>query len=119
MYKQWQYKMEITVNDFLRINKGFGGDLVKKGSLEYAIDKLKDNKLGLYTKLAYLFRAILVDHPFSDGNKRTAMFFAFFFLDEYGKVIDRNILAHQIQSIAKNNITDIRKIKRRLMTAIQ
>lgn len=111
--------MEITINDFLRINKGFGGNLIKKSSLEYAVDKLKDRKLGLYTRMAYLFRAILVDHPFSDGNKRTAMFFAFFFADEHGKIVDRDILAHQIMSIAKNNIIDIRKIKRRLTTAIK
>lgn len=111
--------MEINIEDLLRINKGFGGNLVKRGSLEYALDKLKDKKLGLYTKLAYLLRAILVDHPFSDGNKRTAMFFAFFFSDEQGKKIERDILAHQIMAIAKDNISDIRKIKRRLMTAIQ
>lgn len=111
--------MEVTIEDLLRINKGFGGNLIKKSSLEYAVDKLTDEKLGLYAKLAYLFRAILVDHPFSDGNKRTAMFFAFFFADEHGKAIDREILAHQILSIAKNNITDIRKIKRRLATALR
>jgi len=32
--------------------------------------------------LAYLLRAILVDHPFSDGNKRTAMFLTFAFAKE-------------------------------------
>ena len=111
--------MEIDINDLVRINKGFGGNLVRTSSLEYAIDKLKDKKLGLYTKLAYLFRAILVDHPFSDGNKRTLMFFAFFFADEKKKRINRDLLAHQILSIAKNNITNIRSIKRRLQTVIR
>ena len=111
--------MKIKIEDLLRINKGFGGNIIRTSSLEYAMDKLKENKIGLYKKLAYLFRSILVDHPFSDGNKRTAMFFAFFFADEKGKSIDGDILAHQILSIAKNNIADIRKIKRRLMTAIK
>lgn len=112
-------KMEIGIDDFLRINKGFGGNLVRKSSLEYALDKLRSKRLGLYTKLAYLFRAILVDHPFSDGNKRTAMFFAFFFTDECKKRVDKDILTHQIVSIAKKNIVDIRKIRRRLETAIK
>ena len=112
-------QMKTKIEDLLRINKGFGGNIVRTSSLEYAIDKLKEKKTGIYTKLAYLFRAILVDHPFSDGNKRTAMFFAFFFADEKKKTVERDILDHQILSIAKNNITDIRKIKRRLMTAIK
>ena len=111
--------MEIDILDLIRINKGFGGNLVRTSSLEYAMDRLKDKKLGLYTKLAYLFRAIVVDHPFSDGNKRTAMFFAFFFADEKRKIVDKDLLLHQILSISKNNIIDIRKIKRRLMTAIR
>lgn len=111
--------MELDIKDILRINKGFGGNVVRTSSLEYAMVKIKDRKLGLYTKLAYLFRAILVDHPFSDGSKRTAMFFAFFFADEKGKIVNREILSHQIISIAKNNIIDIRKIKRRIMTAIR
>ena len=33
--------------------------------------KIEDSKIGPYKQLAYLLRAILVDHPFSDGNKRT------------------------------------------------
>lgn len=110
--------MELDIKDILRINKGFGGNVVRISSLEYAMEKIKDRKLRLYTKLAYLFRAILVDRPFSDGNKRTTMFFAFFFADEKGKIVNREILSHQIMSIAKNNITNIRKIKRRIMTAI-
>ena len=110
--------MKVDIKDFLRINKGFGGNIVGTGSLEYAIKKLEDKKLGLYTKLAYLFRAMLVDHPFTDGNKRTAMFFAFMFADENNKKIDRDLLIHQIISIAKKNIIDIRKIKRRLTTTI-
>ena len=107
------------MQDILRINKGFGGNIVRTSSLEYAIAKLREKKLGIYTKLAYLFRAILIDHPFSDGNKRTAMFFAFFFADKNKKAIDRDLLLHHILSIAKKNILDIRNIKRRLITAIK
>ena len=112
-------KMEIDIEDLLRINKGFGGNVIRTASLEYAIEKLKNKRIGFYAKLAYLFRAILIDHPFSDGNKRTAMFFAFFFADKSKKAIDRDLLLHHILSIAKKNISDIRNIKRRLITAIK
>ena len=111
--------MKISKEDLLRINKGFGGSLRSSSSLDYAFEKLEDKKLGIYKKLAYLLRAILVDHPFSDGNKRTASFIAFIFADENKKQVNRDILLHQIISIAKKNIQDIRNIEQRIKTAIK
>ena len=111
--------MKISKKDLLRINKGFGGSLRSSSSLDYAFEKLEDKKLGIYKKLAYLWRAILVDHPFSDGNKRTASFVAFIFADENKKQVNRDILLHQIISIAKKNIQDIRNIEQRIKTAIK
>ena len=77
--------MNISKKDLLRINHGFGGNLRSDSSLDFAFERLEDKKLGDYKKLAYLMRAILVDHPFSDGNKRTAMFLAFAFAKEKKK----------------------------------
>jgi len=111
--------MKISKEDLIRINRGFGGGLKSDSSLDFAIEKQEDKKLGDYKKLAYLIRAILVDHPFTDGNKRTAMFIAFSFASEYHKQIDRDILAHQIQSIAEKNIISIRAIEERLKNAIK
>ena len=75
-------------------------------------------KFGYYKKLAYLWRAILVDHPFSDGNKRTATFFALSFAEENKKQVNRELLLHHALSIAKKNITNIRQIEYRLKNAI-
>jgi len=111
--------MKISKEDLLRINKGFGGNLRSSSSLDFAIEKQEDKKLGDYKKLAYLFRAILVDHPFVDANKRTASFLAFQFADEKRKQIDRDLLVHHITSIAKQNITNIRNIEWRLKNAIR
>ena len=110
--------MKIGKEDLLRINHGFGGNLRSSSSLDYALEKLEDKKLGIYKKLAYLLRAIIVDHPFSDGNKRTAMFISHAFAKEYGKQINRDLLLYHIVSIAKHNIHDIRKIEWRLKNAI-
>jgi len=111
--------MKISKEDLLRINKGFGGNLRSGSSLEFALEQQKDKRLGEYKKLACLFRAILVDHPFVDGNKRTASFLAFQFADENKKQVDRELLVHHITSIAKQNIINIRNIEWRLKNAIK
>lgn len=109
----------ISKEDLLRINKGFGGDLRSDSSIDFAFDRIKDRKLGEYKKLAYLMRAILVDHPFSDGNKRTATFICFAFAEKCNKQVDRELLLHHIVSIAKKNIHEIRNIEWRLKNAIK
>lgn len=111
--------MDIGKKELLRINQGFGGNLRSDSSLDFALDRLKNKKLGLYRKLSYLWRAILVDHPFSDGNKRTAIYAALFFVTKYDKKVDRSLLLHHAVSIAKQSIHDLRKIERRLKNAIK
>ena len=111
--------MNIGKEDLLRINHGFGGDLRDDSSLDFALDIQENKKFGSYRKLAYLIRAILVDHPFSDANKRTATFVCFSFADEEKKEVDTDLLIHHIISIAKQNIIEIRNIERRMKNAIK
>jgi len=111
--------MEISKEDLLRINKGFGGGLRSDSSIDFALQQQKNKKLGSYKKLAYLWRAILVDPPFTDGNKRTAMYFALKFADENKKHVNRDLFLHHIVSIAKDNITQVKNIDYRLKNAIR
>jgi len=111
--------MNIRKEDIIRIARGFGGNLRNSASLEFALDRQQDRKLGEYKKLAYLLRAILVDHPFSDGNKKTAMFVAFAFAEENNKKVDNELLKHHILSIASKNLTEIRAIEERMKNAIK
>ena len=111
--------MKISKKELIRINQGFGGNLRNDSSLDYAIEVQSNNKLGIYKKLAYLLRAILVDHPFSDGNKITAMYICLKFKEENKKQIDRDLLVEQIISIAKNNINEVRNIEWRIKNAIR
>lgn len=111
--------MKISKEDLLRINKGFGGSLRSDSSLDFAFGKFKSKKLGKYKKLAHLLKAILVDHPFSDGNKRTAMFVVFAFAKLYNKQIERELLLHHIVSIAKKNVHNIKNIENRLKICIR
>lgn len=111
--------MDISKEDLLRINYGFGGNLRSSSSLDFAFNRIENKKLGIYKRLAYLWGAILVDHPFSDGNKRTAAFVAFAFAEESHKKIDRDLLIHHIVSIAKKNIHKLKNIEWRLKNAIK
>ncbi len=111
--------MNISKENIVRIAKGFGGNLRNSTSLEFALDKQNDKKLGEYKKLAYLLRAILIDHPFIDGNKKTAMFVAFAFVEEHNKKVDDELLKHHILSIARKNLTRIRAIEERMRNAIK
>jgi len=111
--------MEISKEDLVRVNQGFGGNLRNDSSLDFAISVQDNKKFGVYKKLAHLLRAVLVDHPFSDGNKRTAMFIALNFAEQNNKQVDRDLLLEQIVSIAKNNITEIRNIENRIKNCIR
>lgn len=111
--------MEIRKEDIIRVAKGFGGNLRNSASLDFALDKQKHQKIGDYKKLAYLLRALLVDHPFSDGNKKTAMYVAFSFAEEYRKTVDDELLKHHLLSIASKNITNVRAIEERIKNAIK
>lgn len=111
--------MIISKDDLIRINKGFGGSLRHVSSLDFALEQEKNRKLGIYKKLAYLWRALLVDRPFTDGNKRTAMFVALAFAEEHHKTASRDLLLHHALSIASKNITNIRQIEWRLKNALR
>jgi len=111
--------MKVSKEEIVRINDGFGGVLRNASSIDYALQMQENKKIGIYKKLAYLWRAILVDHPFTDGNKRTASVVALMFADEYKKQADRDLIIHHIISIAKQNITEIRNIEWRLKNAIR
>ena len=111
--------MNISKETIVRIAKGFGGNLRSPSSLDFVLEKQNDRKIGEYKKLAFLLRAILVDHPFSDGNKKTAAFVALAFAEQNNKVVDEELLKHHILSIASKNIIDIRAIEERMKNAIR
>jgi prophage maintenance system killer protein len=111
--------MKISKKDLLRVNHGFGGNLRSGSSLDYAFNRFESKRFGFFKKLAYLWRAILVDHPFSDGNKRTAVFVAYALAGKQKKRVNGELLSHHAVSIANQNVQDIRKIERRLKNAIR
>ena len=62
----------ITEKDLISINNIFSnGNVVNKNSLKYAINIVKRTN-NRVKQLAHLVRAILIDHIFEGGNKRTS-----------------------------------------------
>lgn len=110
--------MEISKEDIIRIGKGFGGELRNDASIDFSLGKQKNQKLGEYKKLAYLIRAIVIDHPFTDGNKKTAAYIVFIFAEQFNKKVDLEPIKEQIISIASKNINNIRAIEERLKNVI-
>ena len=110
--------MEISKEDIIRIGKGFGGELRNDASIDFALEKQTNAKLGEYKKLAYLIRALVIDHPFTDGNKKTAAYVVFAFAEQFNKQVDRELIKEQMISIASKNINNIRTIEERLRNVI-
>ena len=80
------------------------GEFINESSLDFNLEILKAKKNWLY-ELSYLCRSLLVDHVFRDGNKRTCLLVAIYYLEINGKDYNRERLLMTIKRIAKNNIT--------------
>lgn len=104
----------IIVKEHIRaINGRYGGSLRNDAEIETALEMGKGK--SVYRKIAYLLRAILVGHPFTDGNKRTALMVAMAVLERSGISIgkeNRENMVSEITNIAMHNMTDINRIER-------
>lgn len=95
------------------INEQCGGYLRSDAEIETALQLGKGK--SVYRKIAYLLRAILVGHPFTDGNKRTALIVALTISEKSGIELDdkkKENIVSEITKIAMENITDINRIER-------
>jgi prophage maintenance system killer protein len=101
------------------INEKYGGSLRTDAEIETALDLGKGK--CVYRKIAYLWRAILVGHPFTDGNKRTALIAALAILEKCRIGLDeegKERMVAEITKIAKENLTDVNKIERLVRYAV-
>ena len=108
-------KFGFKVADVKKINTSLGGTLRDLASVEFAISAGKDKPS--IRKIALLWRAILIDHPFDDANKRTVEIIT----RKYARVkkydFVTKVLVKEILDVSKNNITDLKKIERRIKYA--
>lgn len=109
----------LTSKDLIAINRQFhSGKLVNESSLDYAVELTARSKNWLRTA-AYLVRAILIDHAFEDGNKRTAAAVIMFYLEANGLQYDAGKITKAVISILKKNTTNLSVIERVIKNAIE
>ena len=107
----------ITKEDIINLNKEFDkGKLVNESSLDFAFSNFKHTK-DWTKQLAYLVRAILIDHVFEEGNKRTSSALIIILLEIQKIDYDPISVDEIIIEILKKNITDINKIRRMIKNA--
>ena len=110
--------MLLSKKAIITINKDLGekGIIVNEASLGYAIDMAKKSRNWLKS-LSTLVRAILIDHVFEDGNKRTAAVVIMVWLEMRNLAYDKDKINQLIIKILKKNITNIDKISRLIKNA--
>jgi death-on-curing family protein len=103
----------LTKDEIRAINEMYGGSLRSDAEIETALTLGKGN--GICRKIAYLWRSILVGHPFTDGNKRTALVVGLRIASDSGVDMDekrKETMVSEITRIARENITDLNNIER-------
>ncbi len=106
--------MKITYKDVVNINQLYdAGIVINQGSLDFALTSIKKDHDWL-EQLAYLLRALLTDHVFRDGNKRTATTLLLLHLERQGFMMHEQDIVTFVIALAKDVVTDIKEIKRRL-----
>jgi prophage maintenance system killer protein len=100
---------ELTKKDIIALNQQFEDCVIhNESSLDFALSYAK--KSHNWTKsLAYLVRAILIDHVFQDGNKRSAALLIKTYIEyKNHKVYDDKVIK-LVKKILIKNITSIKK----------
>ncbi|MBI3034603.1 Fic family protein [Candidatus Woesearchaeota archaeon] len=104
---------------FKELNKKFDkGIAVNQSSLEFAISYSKKSE-DWQEQLALILRAIINDHAFSDGNKRTAAAYAMAVFESRKLAYDTYKVEKMVLGIAKNRITETSRIRRMIRYALQ
>lgn len=104
-----------NIKDIIRINQEVGetGQMRDSSSLDFALS-MSRTKGWLY-RLSFCIRSLACDHPFIDGNKRTAYILVALAFEENDRKYDDEKVVAAILRISKKNITDINRIARLLL----
>jgi hypothetical protein len=103
--------MDINKKDIIAFNQRFDrGYFDNESSLDFALSFFKKD-INWTKKISYLLRAILIDHVFEEGNKRTAAAVLLYYIEYKGYKIQERIVVNIIKRIVLYNITSIKKIK--------
>jgi len=109
----------LNKKDIIALNQEFeDGTIHNEPSLDYAVDYTR-RTTNWIKALAFLTRAILIDHVFIDGNKRVVALLIKTYADYKGHAVYNEKLAQLIKKNMKNNITSIRKLEEEIKNVIK
>lgn len=102
----WE-KMEIV-----ELNRSVGGtgNMINKASLDFAVSTQMQTK-DWQLQLAYVVRALLVDHAFEDFNKRTAVAAMVTTFEELKLAYDPYAVDNLVTRIAKKRVRNVRTLR--------
>lgn len=107
----------LTRKDLLIINRQFSsGQISNESSLDFVL-KQTSRSPHWFKTMCLLTRAILLDHVFEDGNKRTAATIILTYLEMNGHHYDRDKINQTVLRITKSNIKDVSRIGRLIKNA--
>lgn len=109
----------LSKKDIIGINKELSnGHLINEGSLDYVTKEYARSKNWLKTAAGFT-RAILIDHVFEDGNKRTAAAVIMLLMKMNKINFEPEEIPNIIVEILKKNITNIRGIEKCIKNGIR
>lgn len=110
--------MKITMKDIVSINKEYDeGTVINEGSLSFALESIKKSQDWL-EQISYIVRALLLDHVFQDGNKRTAAKIIMAALEREGFEFDEEEIIKLTIRLSKSGLNDVKDIKKEIALAI-
>jgi len=102
---------DISKKDVIAFNQQFDkGYFENESSLDFALSYFKQN-ISWTKKVAYLARAILIDHVFQEANKRTTAALLIYYADYNNYEFEEKKLVNMIKRILMKNITSIKRIQ--------
>ncbi len=112
-------KFMLNKKDIITLNQEFDeGNIINEASLDFGLSYAK--RTENWTKaLAYLTRAILLDHVFEEGNKRTAALLIKSYAEYEGHKTYDDKLLKLIKNILIKNTTSINHIEEMIKDAIK
>ncbi|MFH1682319.1 MAG: Fic family protein [Candidatus Woesearchaeota archaeon] len=114
-----KFKFNLTQKDILAINEKFeDGRIHNEASLDFALSYAKKTENWIKA-LAYLTRAILIDHVFEDGNKRTAALLIESYAEYEGHQTYPDKVPLLIKKLLLKNTISLRKIEEMIKDVIR
>ena len=111
--------MILTRKDVVAINATFhDGKIVNESSLSFALGYARKTT-NWHKALAFITRAILIDHVFEDGNKRTSAAIILTECYHQGFHVNKTRLAKLIEHALKKNVHDIRTLEEMIKDVIE